>query len=64
MVTRITWQKSSFSEGNGNCVELAMGLGGILVRESDRPDEVISTTPARLRAFVSGIKAGEFDHLL
>ncbi|MFF8566203.1 DUF397 domain-containing protein [Streptomyces albidoflavus] len=60
----IEWQKSSFSGGNGeNCVEVAHHEGAILLRESDQPDQVIATTPAKLAAFLAGVKAGEFDHL-
>ncbi|MGK5499403.1 DUF397 domain-containing protein [Streptomyces sp. URMC 125] len=60
-----TWTKSSFSEGEGaNCIELAVQDGHVLIRESDRPDEVVVTTPAKLDAFLKGAKAGEFDHLV
>ncbi|MFE1149858.1 DUF397 domain-containing protein [Streptomyces albidoflavus] len=61
----IKWQKSSFSGGNGeDCVEVAPHEGGIVLRESDRPDQVITTTRAKLAAFLAGVKAGEFDHLV
>ncbi|MGW7518772.1 DUF397 domain-containing protein [Streptomyces sp. NPDC054796] len=59
----IQWRKSSFSEdaeGN-NCVELASHEGQILIRESDDPEVVVRTTPEKLRAFLAGAKAGEFD---
>ncbi|MFE4495586.1 DUF397 domain-containing protein [Streptomyces niveus] len=65
MSGNITWQKSSFSGGddNQNCVELAEADGRILLRESDAPGTIITTDRAKLRAFLLGVKAGEFDHL-
>ncbi|MQY14807.1 hypothetical protein SRB5_49830 [Streptomyces sp. RB5] len=61
----IQWQKSSFSGANGpNCVELASHDGVILIRESDAPGTVITTSAEKLAAFLKGVKAGEFDHLL
>lgn len=66
MNAEIRWQKSSFSDGGdeGQCIELASVAGGILIRESDVPDAVVSTSRDKLRAFVLGVKAGEFDHLM
>ncbi|MFI0739359.1 DUF397 domain-containing protein [Streptomyces sp. NPDC021100] len=61
----IEWQKSSFSGGGGeNCVELAQYDGSILMRESDDPGAIITTSRENLRAFLLGVKAGEFDHLI
>ncbi|MFJ3791877.1 DUF397 domain-containing protein [Kitasatospora sp. NPDC090091] len=63
----LSWQKSSFSgaEGADNCLELASGVGDLRhLRESDDPDVIVTTTAARLRAFILGAKAGEFDHLI
>lgn len=60
----IQWRKSSHSEPMGNCLELAVVDGRILVRESDDPGVVVSTTPAKLAAFLAGAKAGEFDDLM
>jgi hypothetical protein len=60
----IQWQKSSFSGGDGpNCVEMAQHEGGIAMRESDVPDNILVTSRANLAAFITGVKAGEFDHL-
>ncbi|MFJ8471995.1 DUF397 domain-containing protein [Kitasatospora sp. NPDC094011] len=62
----LSWQKSSFSGGDaGNsCLELAIGADPIRhLRESDEPDTVITTTVTKLRSFLLGAKAGEFDHL-
>ncbi|WP_329145346.1 DUF397 domain-containing protein [Streptomyces niveus] len=61
----IKWQKSSFSGGDDNqdCIELAEADGQILLRESDAPDTVVTTDRTKLRAFLLGVKAGEFDHL-
>lgn len=62
----IQWWKSSFS-GGGNpeeCIEVASHNDAILVRESDDPQAVVTTSREKLRAFVLGVKAGEFDHLI
>ncbi|MEU3316576.1 DUF397 domain-containing protein [Streptomyces sp. NPDC006662] len=64
MDASITWQKSSKSADTGNCLELSAHLGAILIRESDEPDTIVTTTPAKLAAFIHGVKAGEFDHLI
>jgi hypothetical protein len=38
--------------------------GMIYIRETDQPDVVAVTTPAKWEAFVLGVKAGEFDHFV
>ncbi|MEU9761330.1 DUF397 domain-containing protein [Streptomyces sp. NPDC047987] len=60
----IQWRKSSFSEQSGNCLELAVVDGDVLVRESDDPAVVVRTTTGKLAAFLAGAKAGEFDDLV
>ncbi len=60
----IQWHKSSYSEQSGNCLELAVVDGQILVRESDDPGVIVSTTAAKLAVFLAGAKAGEFDDLM
>ncbi|MEL3944515.1 DUF397 domain-containing protein [Streptomyces sp. LNU-CPARS28] len=65
MSASIQWQKSSFSGGDGpNCVEVAQHEGDIVMRESDSPESVIVTSRDNLAAFIAGVKAGEFDHLI
>lgn len=66
MTDVIKWQKSSFSgaDDNQSCIELAPVDGSIRVRESDEPEIVVTTSVAKLRAFILGVKAGEFDHLI
>jgi len=58
----LKWRKSSFSTHN-NCVEVAPTAdGGMMVRNSKRPEETpISYTASEWRAFVAGVKNGEFD---
>jgi hypothetical protein len=66
----LTWRKSSYSTGDssgGECVELApLPEGGVAVRDSKLGDQspVVNFTQAELRAFVLGVKAGEFDDLI
>lgn len=58
------WQKSSYSGDGSNCLYVAAASDGtVRLRESDLPDVVVTTTPRRLRAFIRGVKAGEFDRL-
>ncbi|MFD8384146.1 DUF397 domain-containing protein [Streptomyces sp. NPDC059679] len=57
----LNWRKSTFSENQANCVELATAHDGIHMRESDEPDTVLRTTPATLRRFIRAVKAGGLD---
>lgn len=66
-MSHLSWQKSSYSDAQGadNCLELAAGAGELRhLRESDDPDVIVTTTADKLRAFLLGVKDGEFDHLL
>jgi hypothetical protein len=53
--------KSSFSDAGGNnCVEVAAAEGeGIAIRESERPDVILTTSQTALRALVLGVKIGD-----
>ncbi|MEU7021566.1 DUF397 domain-containing protein [Streptomyces sp. NPDC046203] len=67
MTAPTAWQKSSFSgpEDNQNCVHVRLAASGeIELVESETPETVMSTTRANFAAFVKGVKAGEFDHLV
>jgi uncharacterized protein DUF397 len=61
--SRPAWRKSSYSNDQGsNCVEVAVTDDQILVRDSKHPDgPTLAFTPSEWRAFVSGVKASEFD---
>ncbi|WP_329386861.1 DUF397 domain-containing protein [Streptomyces sp. NBC_01716] len=62
-MSALQWQKSSFSANANSCVHIAAADdGSIKLHESDDPDVIVTTTPEKLRAFILGVKAGEFDH--
>jgi hypothetical protein len=58
---RAVWVKSSHSGPNGNCVEVARNLPGIVaVRDSKHPNgHVLTFTPQEWQAFTAGIAAGD-----
>ncbi|MER7848822.1 DUF397 domain-containing protein [Kitasatospora sp. NPDC096077] len=65
-MSELRWHKSSFSDTDdgSHCVELALGAGDLRhIRESDDPTLIITTSATKLRGFLLGAKAGEFDHL-
>ena len=59
---RAEWRTSTFSGGNGSCVEVASNLPGIIaVRDSkDRPGPALVFTPDEWTAFLAAVRADEF----
>ena len=57
------WIKSSLSFANGNCVEVAsLPDAEVGVRDSKNTEgPVLRFTPAEWRAFIGGVRNGEFD---
>jgi len=63
-LARADWHKSSRSNGNGgnNCVEVANLTDAVAVRDSkDRNGPVLLFTRAGWGAFLTDVRAGEFD---
>jgi len=60
------WRTSSFSDGTGACVEVALLEDGrTAVRNKGHPEAgVVLFTPAEMDAYIKGVKAGEFDDLI
>jgi len=58
-----SWTKSSLSFSNSNCVEVAgLADGRVGVRHSkDSEGPVLRFTPDEWRAFLGGVRNGEFD---
>lgn len=62
-LTGAPWRKSSYSGNNGTCVEVAvLPDGRVAVRNSNHPDAgTLLLGRDEMRAWLDGIKAGEFD---
>ncbi|MFJ2864384.1 DUF397 domain-containing protein [Kitasatospora sp. NPDC087314] len=58
-----TWRKSSYSGQGGDCIEVADGFTDVQpVRDSKDPDGPVLLFPSPAwRAFVTAVRAGEFD---
>lgn len=63
-LTFVQWHKSSYSSGNGQCVEVATVRDAAAIRDSKNPGgpALVFTTDA-WAAFVSGVAAGEFGEM-
>jgi Domain of unknown function (DUF397) len=60
----LAWRKALSSIGNGACVEAAPLNGMVAVRDSKDPaGPMLIYTTAEWRAFLDGVKKGEFDDL-
>ena len=61
-LTDAQWRTSSYSSGNGQCVEVARLLEAIAVRDSKDPaGPKLIFTPADWRAFVSAVAEGRAE---
>ncbi len=58
----LAWRKSSYSNVQGACCEVADLDGGRAVRDSKDPaGPALTFTAAQWVAFTAGVRAGEFD---
>ena len=65
-VSRASWRRSTFSNLNGACVEIARippNRIGVRDKKDDGNGPILFFTDAEWSAFISGAKSGEFDNL-
>ncbi|MER7846586.1 DUF397 domain-containing protein [Kitasatospora sp. NPDC096077] len=64
MSANLEWRKSTYSHGDGDCVEVADGITGTVpVRDSKDPHgPELTFTPAGWQAFIVGIRSGDFPN--
>ena len=65
-VAQVSWQKSTFSNLNGSCVEIGRVLSdriGIRDTKDNGSGPVLVFTEPEFDAFVAAAKAGEFDKI-
>ncbi|WP_049655479.1 DUF397 domain-containing protein [Kitasatospora sp. MY 5-36] len=62
-VQRAVWRKSTYSNGQGDCIEVADGVAGVVpVRDSKDPHGLaLAFTAEAWRSFVAGVQAGDFS---
>ena len=62
----VRWHKSRRSSAQGNCVETArLPAGEVAVRNSRHPEgPALIFTRDEVRAFLEGVRDGDFDDLL
>ena len=62
-LARAEWSKSSHSSANGQCIQVARNLPGVVaVRDSKNPDgPKLIFSPADWRTFVRGMKGQDFS---
>ncbi|MGW4079816.1 DUF397 domain-containing protein [Streptomyces asiaticus] len=59
----VDWRQSSYCQEGASCVNVAAGeRETIMLRESEHPEVILSTTRTRLRTFIRAAKAGQFDN--
>ncbi|MFS4105144.1 DUF397 domain-containing protein [Streptomyces sp. PD-S100-1] len=55
----LLWQTSSYSTGNGACIEVAKTTGGAYVRDTkDRPRGAAAVAPRPWGEFLTAVKTG------
>jgi Domain of unknown function (DUF397) len=60
---KVTWRKSSWSNGGADCVEV--GDLGFAIRDSKDPSgPQLKYTRQEMAAFIKGVKDGEFDYIV
>ena len=57
-LSRAEWRKSSYSSQDGNCVEVARNLPGLVaIRDSQAPDEAkLVVSQETWRVFLTGLR--------
>lgn len=59
----LAWRTSSFTDGV-TCVEVAVQGDDVALRDTkDRDGATLHFSRGEMRAFIQGVKAGEFDDL-
>jgi Domain of unknown function (DUF397) len=62
--SRLNWRKATYSIANGDCAEVASVAGGVVVRDTKDPYElVLRYSSDSWRLFISQARQGNYDAL-